>query len=534
MFLIMSAAYVGQELQTEFGRIPPSFLPLGNRRLFLHQIKLAPKQSRIYLTIPENYNVSRTDSKLLRHNNVEVIRIPENLSLGESLVSALNLSEHDFEEPLELLFGDTLFTELPKGLNFASISKVKDNYHWAVTDESGSEWIHQHNDVYASFSQQNERKAINGYFKFSSPRKLLRCLAKSHWNFLEALNNYKKETDFKSQESSNWLDFGHVNTYYSSKANFTTQRAFNELQINSRWVEKSSHKEDKIAAEANWFASLPSSLREFTPQFLGSKSDNGKISYKLEYLHLTALNELFVFSELPNNTWQQILVQCITFLKACRKQKKTKETRSNELCELFERKTRQRLQLFCEERGYSLEKQWSYQGFSISLNDLIETSTLHLPDDNKCHSILHGDFCFSNILYDFRACKIKTIDPRGITVDGELTLYGDFFYDIAKLSHSIIGLYDWIIAGYYEVNIEGNTISFEIDHSSKYEGLQRFFIELMYDEFSLTIENILAMQIQLFLSMLPLHSDDNNRQDALFANAFRLFKILSETKRAYK
>lgn len=137
-------------------------------------------------------------------------------------------------------------------------------------------------------------------------------------------------------------------------------------------------------------------------------------------------------------------------------------------------------------------------------------------------------------MYDFRACKIKTIDPRGITVDGELTLYGDFFYDIAKLSHSIIGLYDWIIAGYYEVNIEGNTISFEIDHSSKYEGLQGFFLELMYDEFSLTIENILAMQIQLFLSMLPLHSDDNNRQDALFANAFRLFKILSETKRAYK
>ena len=33
MFLIMSAAYVGQDLQSEFGKIPPSFLPLGNKTL---------------------------------------------------------------------------------------------------------------------------------------------------------------------------------------------------------------------------------------------------------------------------------------------------------------------------------------------------------------------------------------------------------------------------------------------------------------------------------------------------------------------
>ncbi len=43
MFLIMSGAYVGQELESEFGRIPPSFLPLGNRPLFQHQVALAPQ-----------------------------------------------------------------------------------------------------------------------------------------------------------------------------------------------------------------------------------------------------------------------------------------------------------------------------------------------------------------------------------------------------------------------------------------------------------------------------------------------------------
>lgn len=54
MFLIMSGAYVGQELESEFGRIPPSFLPLGNRRLFQHQVALAPqgvKSTSLYLSL---------------------------------------------------------------------------------------------------------------------------------------------------------------------------------------------------------------------------------------------------------------------------------------------------------------------------------------------------------------------------------------------------------------------------------------------------------------------------------------------------
>ncbi|MDO6575299.1 hypothetical protein, partial [Staphylococcus pasteuri_A] len=85
--------------------------------------------------------------------------------------------------------------------------------------------------------------------------------------------------------SEHWLDFGHVNSYYRSKANFTTQRAFNELIITSEWVEKASSNNKKISAEANWFNKLPFSLRGFIPQYLGSQQKHGRISYRLEYLH---------------------------------------------------------------------------------------------------------------------------------------------------------------------------------------------------------------------------------------------------------
>ena len=42
MILITSAAYVTPGLASEFGKLPPCMLPVQNRRLYEHQIKLFP------------------------------------------------------------------------------------------------------------------------------------------------------------------------------------------------------------------------------------------------------------------------------------------------------------------------------------------------------------------------------------------------------------------------------------------------------------------------------------------------------------
>ncbi|WP_282177108.1 capsular biosynthesis protein [Vibrio nereis] len=523
MFLIMSAAYIDQELQSEFGRIPPSFLPLGNRRLFLHQIKLAPKGYKVYLSLPESYQISKTDKKLLESHNVEVVKLPDELSLGQSLISALNLSEHKFNSPVHVLFGDTLFTKLPEGENFASLSKVDKSYHWAVVknNEANIDWVREGS---RSLNVDN-CEIVNGYFNFSKPRELIRSLTKTNWDFLDGLNHYKKNSNFRGEYSDDWLDFGHVNTYYSSKAHFTTQRAFNELKIASSYIEKSSSRDIKIAAEANWFFSIPYSIRYYTPQYLGSNHHDGRTSYKLEYLHNTALNELYVFSELPNKVWSHIIDECIEFLKACTEEKAPDEVPKNNLEELFVTKTSVRLAEYCKGRRISLDQEWSYNGDKVTLNELLSLSNENLPSDSNTQTLLHGDFCFSNILYDFRSNRIKAIDPRGITPEGEFSIYGNVYYDIAKLAHSIIGLYDWIIAGYYFVNIEDKCIELEIDNNDLQE-VQSYFVDRVYQEFSITEPQLIAMQIQLFLSMLPLHSDDISRQDALFSNAFRLYEKL--------
>lgn len=528
MFLIMSAAYVSQELESEFGTIPPSFLPLGNRRLFQHQVQSAPQGKSVYLSIPESFTPESYDAQWLTEHNVTLLHIPDGLSLGASLVSALTLAEYTAEQSLSILFGDTLLPNLPTGENIITISPVKDSYNWAIVTNNNSQWLNTPIDR----NQLHQSHVVCGYFHFSHPQQLLKSLTMAHWDFINSLNFYHNQCDLTAITVTDWLDFGHLNTYYRSKIKFTTQRAFNQLEITEKWVTKSSSKTKKIAAEAYWFSHIPASLRIFLPQYLGKEENAEQVSYRLEYLHHTALNELFVFSKLPELVWHQILESCFDFINNCQQYLASpNSSQGSTLASLFTQKTQQRLTDYCKKINVNLQTQWQYNGYlSASLADLLEISQQFLPKTETTNTVMHGDFCFSNILYDFRTGRIKTIDPRGIDLNDNITIYGDTRYDIAKLSHSILGLYDWIIAGYYDVTIKNQQISFSIDIPKHILSIQNLFISLIEKHYNLDKKALYAMQIQLFLSMLPLHADDPQRQHALMANSFRLYQLIMDEK----
>lgn len=530
MFLIMSAAYITQELRSEFGALPPSFLPLGNRRLFQHQVRLAPKNSEVFLTLPESYEVSDFDAKWLGKHNVNIVKLPDGLSLGASLVTALNLVEQGLETPLHVLFGDTLIEPLPHGDDLVAVATVEDNYDWAIVSEDDDNWLVSSQDAMAA----NEHSVVTGYFKFSSPRQLIRCITRCNWQFLEGLGQYRKAIGLSTVKVSNWLDFGHANTYFRSKSAHTTQRVFNDLKITPSWIEKSGTHDAKIAAEANWFESLPPMLRRFTPQYLGRTKGLNESSYRLEYLHHTPLNELYVFADIPPLLWKKIFKECLSFLGECKAHSSQGDKQpAAELSALFTEKTTSRLESFSLESGIPLDMAFQFRSkgtqsrtFELSLQDLVKGSESRLPLIESASTLVHGDFCFSNVLYEFRTNRIKVIDPRGLTPNGDQSIFGDIRYDLAKLSHSVLGMYDWIIAGYHNTVFNGREVSIALPETPKLHDVQQLFLEMVDSHFSVTPTELYAMQIQLFLSMLPLHNDDKHRQKALLANAFRLYDIM--------
>ena len=61
--LILSGAYIDQELAAEFGPLPPSFLPVGMRRLFEMQLELFSKldgEVDVFLTLPADFEPCET------------------------------------------------------------------------------------------------------------------------------------------------------------------------------------------------------------------------------------------------------------------------------------------------------------------------------------------------------------------------------------------------------------------------------------------------------------------------------------------
>ena len=516
MYLITSAAYIENDLMTEFGKIPPCFLPVQNKRLYEHQINLIGNKE-IILSIPENYKVPKVDVNALNNKGITVIPVPENISIGESIyfvLDKMNLKKNE----LNILHGDTLFSNLNTIGDCYYVSKTNDYYNWQKSHDFTDE----------SF-------VYSGFFSISNAEKFKKHLIDSSYCFEKAILSYKNETKSKDVVNLDWFDFGNSNTYYNSRKSLTTERYFNFLNIKEYSLVKSGLNEDKIFAEYSWYKNLPKNLKPFAPALWGGASKKNNFSYEIEYLYLSNLSELFVYGENNINTWSNIFDSCSKFIIECKKnpvpERELKEIRSNSV-KLFTDKTESRLIKYKKSCDLNLDHKWKLNDTSLpSINTILKEINLFIstPNDSEL-TFIHGDFCFSNILYNFRAKSIKVIDPRGIDYNGNLSLYGDLRYDWVTFTHSLIGLYDHIIAGSYKYYENSKyDIIFHIETSDNVIQIQNLFNRSQISaQLHINEKNMYAMLIHLFLSMLPLHKDNQSRQKAMLANALRLYIIFKK------
>ncbi len=525
MLLIMSGAYLNAEFTAEFGRFPPSFLPVGNRRLYQWQLDLFKDTSdRKVMSLPADFVVPETDARILAEANVEIVRTPEGLRLGEAVVFCLNVCRA-YDEPLRLLHGDTLVYGVDLSVPDAVfVSPTREYYDWAEprVDETGKVHIHE-----GLFQGSGSRDVLCGFFAFSEPALLIESILKSGNNFVQGLNAYSDIRPLELGRVTDWLDFGHVQLYYQSKSRMTTQRSFNQLHATKRAVVKSSDDTGKIAAEANWYETIPDNLRAYTPAFMGSIDTPGdRRGYRIEYLYLSTLSELFVFGRLPPFVWSQILSQCDEFLSLAGTHASPAPVLGAESSSYLT-KTMARLEDFqCMTSSVHIDAPCTYAGKALpSMRRMVELCAEAIPDAAPADmSVWHGDFCFSNIFYDFRAHQIRTIDPRGRDFSGKPSIFGDRRYDVAKLAHSIVGRYDFIIAGHSRLVHGGrNDFNLELPANTYLEAIEDRFYQCEIGGYRMDEPWVMAMTITLFLSMLPLHADNDVRQMSLLANGLRLF-----------
>lgn len=119
----------------------------------------------------------------------------------------------------------------------------------------------------------------------------------------------------------------------------------------------------------------------------------------------------------------------------------------------------------------------------------------------------HGDLCFSNMLYDKKGKSFILIDPRGFENGGIRSPY----YDLAKISHSIMGGYDLILNNRANLSLSSDiklSLIFEEFDALNYA---RSKFSKVISSFGYDYNFVRLIESSLFLSMIPLHQEDELR-----------------------
>jgi hypothetical protein len=519
-FLITSGAYVGPEFTSEFGQIPPAFLPVGNRRLYEHQADWAKDfRGRRLISLPADFEIPALDRERLNQLGFEIIAVPEGLSLAQSVLHVLGAAAIT-AGGLSILHGDTLIGGVELDADDIISEGVTTSYHsWAEYERTDDGDLRFFDGLPSGASKRN---VLSGYFSFSDAGRYMAALEASDHGFIGALNEYGAEIPLTVQSGSQWLDFGHMELYHQSVAQMPTMRAFNRLDISRATVTKSSQDGFQMDAEANWFETVPSPLRIYLPKYLGRGPGQ---AYQTEYLYLSTLADLYVFGRLPGYVWRHIFQSCAAFMAHCAEYRPAVGEIADS-GDIYLGKTVQRLQAFKDQTGVDLDAPWRYGARTLpGLLAIAEECAANIPapSENQ-YAIVHGDFCFSNIFYDFRAGAIRCVDPRGHMDGARPSIYGDARYDTAKLYHSVLGGYDFIVAGRYRLqDDEAHALAIDIPELQRNRHVIDAFLDTSFGGQRPEGAASNEIAVLLYLSMLALHGDNGLRQRALLANALRLY-----------
>ena len=430
-----------------------------------------------------------------------------------------------------IVLGDTLIKDRVKNFedSFVFVSKVEDSQRWCTVSFDDNYIVTKYSDK-DSESVCIEGYALAGYYYFTNTKLLSKCvkkaLDKNDSQLSDVLRLYGKTLPIKAREVLAWHDFGNIDNLLKAKRNLVQTRYFNTTQINSitNTITKTSNDVEKFTNEINWYKKIPKELQPLTPRIFSSSSHSHSMSMTQEYYGYPTLAELFLYSDLDAIAWEVILKRVMDIHQEFSQRKG--ECRDVDIHEMYYTKTVKRIDE-AKRSTHHIAKLLNYDSISYNGNVLKGISQI-LPrllrytkklKSNRVGVVIHGDLCFSNILFDYSNQILKLIDPRGSF--GKKGIYGDARYDIAKLRHSIHGMYDYITGDMFSIKINQNEVRGKIFYNDIAMPTQMVFDELV-KKFGYNLQEIKLIEGLLFVSMLPLHSDKPMRQVMFYMQGLSL------------
>ena len=460
---------------------------------------------------------------------------------GRTIVHSLmaGLQKAPQNGPVHIILGDTLITDAYGGTqDFVYTGTVPDPRNWCLVQAAPSGQVQAYFDKVppAQLPPGTTLPALTGYYYLTQTAHLKHCtqqaLEQQHKELSQVLQAYQQQQPIHARAVQNWLDFGHTDGLLHAKRQLLKGRHFNSLQIDPSLgiMVKNSTNQAKLQHELDWYRLLPGHLKVLAPRLLESTQSNGQVQIVQEYYGYPNLAELFLFADLSVDIWHSVVDNLLNLHQhlASHQQPLPQE----HLHQMYQHKTLQRLEQLVQE-----QPQWAtlllQPTLTLNGQELLNWPQLKawltqqaLPGlwQQSTATIMHGDYCFSNILYDVNNHIIRLIDPRGSF--GPPGIYGDPRYDLAKLRHSTHGCYDFIIADLFKVQQpQPGHFSLNIYTHPTQQEVARY-LDQKLPQIGQQLAHITLIEALLFISMVPLHKDKPQRQYAMYLTGIRYLNQL--------
>jgi len=505
------------------------FLNIGNTLIIERIKKCCVAKNKIYIAVN---NFSNKLQKLKSFNNCIFINVGSTLGVIDTIKRSIDYIKEDFINILPITtVPDNQFIE-KKSIFFGDKKISKENWSAILYfNKTTIEYLFKEKEI------DFKKKCYPFTGRISSEKNNLIDALKDIKNYqMHDLLYLAKILIDKYEHSINhekWYDSGHSTTYFETKISSFSSRFFNYIQYNHKKnsIIKISQDPIKLEKEINFYKNIPNELKVFFP-ILFNKGKQEKEFLELEYLPFPNLSEIFLFRKIKANRWENIVKSIFNIYSQLYLTNKSQNF-LHDSSHLYSEKLRQRVNILnqnLDNLNNKLLKKIINTGIKVNNNILPSLNITNIKLQNKLKqfeknrplSFGHGDLCFNNILIEPISGSIKLIDPKADSIGNNKIGYTDPLYDLAKLNHSFSCFYDSIVNNMFSLTYMKDQYELKIFKPFNYDVANFYFKKIFVDNL-IDNELLRILTSNLFLSMLPLHKDDEQKMAAFLIIGLSLF-----------
>ena len=396
------------------------------------------------------------------------------------------------------------------------------------------------------------------------------------------INQHSQDIVLKHKDSG--LSIARDQDTHHEEDSLVASRCFNQVTIDTKTgvVTKQSTSVKKLQQEVDFYEQLPQHLQIYFPRLVDSSANqhnqhlaqsisniedrvatNAKHSdamqptsawYSLEYYPYKSLSQYFVYYSLPLTYWREVFDRLLAihqqFIEvtpvAVPELVSNNDQHANDNTHKFNASADNNSSILNQQLLHNFYINKLNQRINQAKENKVLADILNAPIiqlNNKVllgfsrlkpwlgnqiqrlsqqvkSGFIHGDLCFSNILFEPASGVIRLIDPRGDFM-GSVN-QGDPRYDLAKILHSVHGRYDFIINDLFVLQQDNLQYTFNTPQTPYLNQLEQLLFSSLKENAQFELNDLILLESLLFLTMLPLHDDQPKRQVAFLLTGLKL------------